>query len=73
VLKKEPKQYFRRIPTSMADWKSITYDRISLPRFPEKSFSTATGDYTTYRERTIYKIALYGPCDSLFRVVAFLC
>src|SRR5438045_2237339 len=26
----------------MADWNSITYDRISLPKFPEKSFSTAT-------------------------------
>jgi len=32
----------------MANWNSITYERISLPKFPQKSFSTATGVYTTY-------------------------
>src|SRR6266571_7014566 len=26
----------------MANWNSITYERISLPKFPQKSFSTAT-------------------------------
>src|SRR5437762_7097516 len=30
----------------MANWNSITYERISLPKFPQKSFSTATRDYT---------------------------
>src|SRR5206468_11790812 len=32
----------------MADWNSITYDRISLPKFPEKSFSTATPDINSW-------------------------
>jgi hypothetical protein len=43
-MKKEPNQQFQRISAPAANENSITYERISLVKFPEKSFSTATLD-----------------------------
>src|SRR5436190_14186355 len=36
------------ISASVVNEHSITYERTSLLKFPEKSFSTATGVYTNY-------------------------
>src|ERR1700687_837238 len=55
----------------MANQLSVTYERISLSKFAENSFSTPTGDYTNYDPPACWGGVLSGditPTDSSQRL-----